>query len=203
MIGIYKLTSPSGKCYIGQSIDLDRRLRKYKYKGCKEQPLIYNAINKYGWDNFKVDILWCSEDNTNSYFILNQLEEDFINLYDSMNRLKGYNLFYGGNNKSHTDETKLKISEALKKYNRTEQHNDNLKKSRVTNSVNHRLSISNNNSIPILQFSKDGKLLNEYKSATEASKQLNLSNVAICNCLKNKSKSSGGFIWKYKNIYGE
>ena len=29
MIGIYKITSPSGKVYIGQSIDIERRWKKY------------------------------------------------------------------------------------------------------------------------------------------------------------------------------
>ena len=30
MIGIYKLTSPSGKSYIGRSLNLKQRLSKYK-----------------------------------------------------------------------------------------------------------------------------------------------------------------------------
>lgn len=34
MIGIYKITNPNGKVYIGQSIDLERRL--YYYKNLKQ-----------------------------------------------------------------------------------------------------------------------------------------------------------------------
>ncbi len=30
MIGIYKITNPEGKIYIGQSIDIDRRFKEYK-----------------------------------------------------------------------------------------------------------------------------------------------------------------------------
>ena len=30
MIGIYKITSPNGKIYIGQSINIDRRFKSYR-----------------------------------------------------------------------------------------------------------------------------------------------------------------------------
>lgn len=46
--GIYKLTSPSGKCYIGQSVQLEIRHRRYKNLECDRQPKLYNAILKYG-----------------------------------------------------------------------------------------------------------------------------------------------------------
>ena len=53
-------------------------------------------------------------------------------------------------------------------------------------------------SIPILQFSKDGTLVKEWQSAMEAQRQLGISCSGICKCCKGKSKSAGGFIWKYK-----
>ena len=46
--GIYKLTSPSGKCYIGQSINLDKRLNMYRLLHCKAQTHLYRALLKYG-----------------------------------------------------------------------------------------------------------------------------------------------------------
>jgi hypothetical protein len=30
IVGIYKITSPSGKVYIGQSINIERRIKEYK-----------------------------------------------------------------------------------------------------------------------------------------------------------------------------
>ena len=51
-------------------------------------------------------------------------------------------------------------------------------------------------SIPILQFSKDGTFIKEWPSMREARRQLGIQN--ICNCLKGRIKSSGGFIWRYK-----
>ncbi len=48
MIGIYKITSPSGKVYIGQTWNFNTRLRKYKSLHCSKQPKIYNSLRKYG-----------------------------------------------------------------------------------------------------------------------------------------------------------
>ena len=51
-------------------------------------------------------------------------------------------------------------------------------------------------SIPILQFAKDGTLIKEWPSASEAWRQLGISH--ICHCLKGRCKSAGGFVWRYK-----
>ena len=52
-------------------------------------------------------------------------------------------------------------------------------------------------SIPILQFSKDGTLIKEWPSASEAWRQLGIDCTSICNCLKGRYKSAGGFVWRY------
>lgn len=57
MIGIYKITSPSNRIYIGQSIDVERRLRDYKYLNCNKQHRLYNSFNKYGVENHCFEIL--------------------------------------------------------------------------------------------------------------------------------------------------
>ena len=53
MIGIYKITSPTGKVYIGQSIEIEKRWMRYKNitKSVKKQPAIYNSLLKYGSEN--------------------------------------------------------------------------------------------------------------------------------------------------------
>lgn len=50
MIGIYKITSPSGKAYIGQSWNIETRFRRYKNLKCKGQRKLYNSLVKYGTD---------------------------------------------------------------------------------------------------------------------------------------------------------
>lgn len=53
-------------------------------------------------------------------------------------------------------------------------------------------------SIPILQFAKDGEFIKEWQSAYEACRQLRISQASICCCCKGKSKTAGGYTWKYK-----
>ena len=53
-------------------------------------------------------------------------------------------------------------------------------------------------SIPILQFTKSGELVKEWPSLREADRQLGIPHQNICNCLKGRYKSAGGFVWRYK-----
>jgi group I intron endonuclease len=61
---IYKHTSPSNKVYIGQTRNIEKRWGKdgYQYllknkKGEYNQRLFARAIQKYGWNNFKHEII--------------------------------------------------------------------------------------------------------------------------------------------------
>lgn len=76
MIGIYKITSPTGKIYIGQSTDIESRFVKYKYLDCKSQTILYHSLNKYGFENHKFEvILECNSDK------LNDNERHYQDLY--------------------------------------------------------------------------------------------------------------------------
>jgi group I intron endonuclease len=52
-------------------------------------------------------------------------------------------------------------------------------------------------SIPILQLDLKGNIIKEWESTSQAHKELNLT--SILNCLKERTKTAGGFKWKYKN----
>lgn len=52
----------------------------------------------------------------------------------------------------------------------------------------------------VIQYTMDGKFIREWESASEAERKLNLPKSTISNCCLNKSKQSGGFKWKYKEI---
>lgn len=58
MIGIYRITSPSGKIYIGQSTNIFKRLSVYKRmpKQCKQSRLM-NSFKKYGVDKHIFEIV--------------------------------------------------------------------------------------------------------------------------------------------------
>ena len=59
--------------------------------------------------------------------------------------------------------------------------------------------ISEKTSKPVLQFTKDGELIREWKSATDVQRNLGYDNSHISKCCNEKRKSANGFIWKYKN----
>ena len=50
----------------------------------------------------------------------------------------------------------------------------------------------------ILQYSRSGDFIREWKSAAEVKRVLDINNSNIIQCCKGKRKSSGGFIWIYK-----
>ena len=47
------------------------------------------------------------------------------------------------------------------------------------------------------KFDENNNLINIYETITEAGKQNKILKTSIVNCLKGKSKTSGGYIWKY------
>mgnify|MGYP003463256223 CR=1 FL=1 len=57
MIGIYKITSPSGKVYIGQSWNIEDRFRRYRNLRCKTQRKIYSSLIKYGVNEHSFEIV--------------------------------------------------------------------------------------------------------------------------------------------------
>lgn len=91
MIGIYKITNKQdGKVYIGQAIDIERRLSEHKQKRIIT---IDDYINVLGVDNFEFDILEeCSQDE------LDIKEQAYIKQYNSQEQ--GYNIQKGGFNNS-------------------------------------------------------------------------------------------------------
>lgn len=55
--GIYKITSPSGKIYIGRSYRIKERWRSYKRMDCKDQNKLFASFAKYGTDNHIFEII--------------------------------------------------------------------------------------------------------------------------------------------------
>lgn len=104
------------KKYIGQTRDYDRRVKHHlKYYENENNVYLSRSIDKYGIDAFEIYILEkCSIEE------LNEKEKYYINLYKTTQRDFGYNILEGGNTppsflgKTHSEETKQKISEKSK-----------------------------------------------------------------------------------------
>lgn len=107
---IYKITNKfNNKSYIGQTTqELEDRLEDYKKIKCKGQPKIYNALKKYGPDNFIYECI----DIANNQNILDQLETHHIRQLNSMHN--GYNCNEGGAGRGRVcDETRRNMSIAF------------------------------------------------------------------------------------------
>lgn len=56
----------------------------------------------------------------------------------------------------------------------------------------------NHRSRPILQYDKDN-LIREWDCISDVERTLKIGHTSIANCLSGRAKTSGGYIWKYKN----
>lgn len=108
---VYKHLFPNNKTYIGitcQNVN-KRWAGGYGYRNT----LVGNAIQKYGWENVKHEILF--ENLTKEE--AEQKEIELIAYYKSNQRKYGYNIANGGNHKGKVaEETKAKISKANKNH---------------------------------------------------------------------------------------
>ena len=150
IIGIYKITNPKNKIYIGQSTNIKNRFNTYKkhYKHLKSQYRLFNSINKYGVENHKFEIICeCSLEELDFLEILYKkfylMKHDwnqvlFCKVYDagggplSEETKKKISKALTGKTRlkgyKHNEETKKKISKALKGKVKTQQHRENMKR---------------------------------------------------------------------------
>lgn len=90
-MGIYKINYPNGKIYIGQSVDIKRRMYEH-WDANKATAPCDVAIFKYKVHLDEIEILEFIDDENE----LNEREKYWIEFYDSNNKDKGYNLTPGG-----------------------------------------------------------------------------------------------------------
>lgn len=90
--GIYKVTSPSGRVYIGQSVNIENRFKEYRtVSGCCKQRRLYASFKKYGPKQHLLEVVeQCKED---SLLERERYWQDFYNVLseNGLNcRLTGY-----------------------------------------------------------------------------------------------------------------
>lgn len=103
---VYRHVAPNGKMYVGITSKQNPRDRwGFNGSGYASNKHFWNAIQKYGWDNFE-HIIVAHDLNVETAC---HLEEYLINKYDTMNN--GYNQTSGGVRPTEiTDEIRDKIS---------------------------------------------------------------------------------------------
>jgi len=169
-IGIYKITNPNNKIYIGQSINLKKREEDYKKLRCDKQHKLYRSLKKYGWEQHIFEVIEeCSLEQLNE-------REIYWGLHYGVLGKNGLNLRLGNANGLCSEETKHKIGLA-NSGPKPEGFNQKLSKH-------------------VLQFDKQGNLIAEYTSYNNAVKSTGL---RLAEVLRGVVKTAGGYIFKYKD----
>ena len=207
---VYMHTSPSGKRYIG----ITSKKPEYRWNhgnGYKSNKHFYSAILKYGWSNFKHEIV---VDNL-EYKDACLLEQELIAKYNTRDPANGYNNSVGGESgalgvkqsaetiakrrasrvytsswakgKHFTEEHRRKISESNKGKKvspETRKKMSEMKKGKPS---------PKQNMIPVYNIELDKTFTN----ATEAAKELSINGSMILQVCYGNRKTCGGYHWKF------
>lgn len=220
---IYKYTSPSGKSYIGQTIQSlkDRAGHNGKnYKGC---PLFYQAIQKYGFENFEVEIL-----ATVPIEQLDNEEAKYIEIFNTFN--DGYNKTNGGQQgftrygkkvyqydgkDGHFIQEWINANEAARFFNAPLNILEGCLLNKTFTQYGYCWSYLKMDKFPInermvdpqpktvRQYDLNGNLIATYKSISEAANINNFERSPIKKCCRKELKSAYGFKWECEEILAE
>jgi hypothetical protein len=111
MTGIYKVTSPTGKVYIGQSWDIKSRWFTYRGLHCKDQSIIYRSLSKYGADKHTFQVI---------HELPKDVSQEVLDVYETLyweqykQTVSMMNAKGPGKGGKHSEETKQKMSEGAK-----------------------------------------------------------------------------------------
>lgn len=112
LIGIYKITSPSNRIYIGRSWNIEKRFYTYRHRANSKQVKLFSSFSKHGVENHLFEILELLEN-------CSQLELDEKEIfYWNKFRSEGFqmlNLKEPGSHGKHSEETKQKMRMSVRK----------------------------------------------------------------------------------------
>lgn len=177
--------------------------------GYRKSPRFFNAILKYGWNNFEHIILF---DNLTKEQA-EKKEKELIRFYKTTNNSYGYNMQDGGGicdvseltrNKHrnrlkgthHSEETKRKmsISHIGKQKCKGYKHSEKTKEKHKM----FMLGEKNIRSRSVNQYDLNGNFIRHYNYMEQIKQYINISNTShISDCCRGKRNKCYGFIWKY------
>ena len=169
----------NNKAYIGQT-GQKLRLRWRNGDGYKRCPHFYHAIQKYGWDGFE-HIIWATGLSQEQ---ADHMERLLIALFNTTNQDFGYNIFDGGKNSLHTEETKQKMREAKLGTVLTEEHKKKISESNKGNGRPGR-------AVYCVELGR------AFTSAMEAERQTGAPNTNIIAVCKGQRKTAHKYHWEY------
>jgi group I intron endonuclease len=219
---IYLITSPSGRQYVGQTINVKRRILSYKFKAknYKGTVIILRSIKKYGWENHVFEII---EEVSNDR--LDERErhwiEEFKTYIHKYPKERGLNLKEGGSGEGsigvkwmHDIERRKKHSQKISGANNVfygKRHSEETKA--TIGSKAKKRNLENGNKVPkwgyekgldairkqVLAYDLCGNFIKEYKSATDAGTELGIVVSCVVKVCKGKQTKAKGHIFRYKD----
>ena len=207
---VYKHVFPNGKVYIGITC-CDPSIRWKSGHGYDNQPVMKNAIDKYGWENVKHEVI--AENLTKEKAC--EMEVELIRKYNSTNRNNGYNVTLGGESYEMTEEHKKKIgaankgrpshlkglpmSESRKKKiglsNRGKKRTAEQRKAQSEYMKKYAIG-DNNPRARKVRCVETGAIFGSVKTAAEWA---NVARTTLSDTLNGRSNQCGGFRWEYIN----
>jgi len=200
MVGIYKITSPNNKIYIGQSWCIENRLKKYEKGHCDHQRKLYSSIVKYSWKNHIFTII-CELPKDVSQEVLNLYELLYFDQYKYCG-FEMMNIKEPGSKGKHSEDTRNRMSEN-RKGKRIGKYNPMFGKGHLIKGDKHGMfgkkGLLHFSSIKVDQYHLDGTFVRSWNSFADIQRELGISASNICNVCKGKRQSTGNYKWKYKN----
>lgn len=180
VICIYSVTNNiNNKIYIGQTIDVERRWNQHKYG--KGNILLRNSIKKYGVENFTFSILEIVNNENKSKLQISEelslLEQKWFDIKEPFLNKNGYNI--------------QKTYKPNLTPNRDKYFGEKISRIKIEN---------NHTGKSTIQYDLNANFIKEWKSAAVIERTMGFKAENISACCLGKSKSSNGFIWKFKGI---
>ena len=145
--------------------------------GYQTQPKFYDAIQKYGWDNFEHIILF----ENLSAEEAGAKEQELIEQFDTCKN--GYNADKGGNITNHSEETIGKIRKAMIGKTHTQETKERIRKAKADCML--KVKCLETNTV--------------YNSIHEAARITGIDMSSIIKVCKGECYKAGGFTWRYED----
>ena len=204
----------NNKKYIGITNQTPASKRWQKGFGYKKSPRFFNAIIKYGWDNFNHQIICNNLTKENAEL----LEKEYIKIYNTTDEKYGYNIQKGGGITNLTELTKYKIKiantgrkhslETRKKMSLShigKQKCLGYKHTQETRKKHRELSLGKKNirAKAVNQYDLNGNFIRHYDYMEQIKNYLDVSSTShISQCCNGKRNKCHGYIWIYSDVEG-
>lgn len=186
--GVYKITNPNNRLYIGQSKNIESRWNTYYKLQCKTQPILFKSLKKYGIENHTFEII----EECPANLLIER--ETFWKLHFKVLEIESLCCRIDGPNGMLSEQTRKNLSESSK--GKTFKHTKPKKLILHNSDGIERITKSQPNRREVLQFDLEMNFIQEWSSINSVNKTFKIS---IHNCLLGKLKTCNGFIWKYKD----